>query len=62
MLGRLPAVLMGQALFKMDLDYQYNVSAVIIWLIAVLVISTLASVIPARNATSVSVQSSLAYA
>jgi putative ABC transport system permease protein len=62
MLGRLPAALMGQALFKMDLDYQYNVSAVIIWLVAVLVISTLASVIPARNATSVSVQSSLAYA
>ncbi len=62
MLGRLPAALMGQALFNMDLDYQYSLPAVVIWLVAVLVISTLASVIPARNATSVSVQSSLAYA
>jgi ABC-type lipoprotein release transport system permease subunit len=44
------------------LDYQYNNQAVIIWLIVILIISTLASILPARNATRISVRDSLAYA
>ena len=61
-LGQPLASVMGQSLFDMNLDYQYNYSAVFIWLLAVLLISILASIMPARNATSISVQESLTYA
>ncbi len=53
---------LGQTMFNATLDYQYNYSAVVIWLVIVLVISTLASILPARNATRISVRASLAYA
>jgi ABC-type lipoprotein release transport system permease subunit len=56
------AAALGQAMFDTDLDYLYNFEAVIIWLVIILLISTLASIIPARNATQVSVRESLAYA
>lgn len=52
---------LGQAMFGANLDYQYNASAVIIWLVVIIVISILASILPARNATQVSVRESLAY-
>jgi putative ABC transport system permease protein len=61
-LGQPLAALMGQALFNINLDYRYSVEGILIWLAAVLMIATLASVMPARNATSISVQESLAYA
>ncbi len=61
-LGRPLANIVGEAMFKVALDYQYNYQAVIIWLILVVIISTLASVMPARNATTISVRESLAYA
>lgn len=60
--GRRVAALMGQALFSVDLDYQYNSGAVLLWLAAVLLIAVLASLLPARSATRVSVRASLAYA
>jgi putative ABC transport system permease protein len=60
--GQSMAVAMGQTMFDTDLDYLYNFEAVIVWLVVILLISTLASIIPARNATRVSVQESLAYA
>jgi putative ABC transport system permease protein len=53
---------LGNAMFGATLDYQYNWSAVMVWLGTVLVISILASVLPARNATRISVRDSLAYA
>jgi len=53
---------LGQALFSANLDYQYNWSAVLVWLVIIVVISAAASVIPARNATLISVRDSLAYA
>lgn len=53
---------LGQTMFDANLDYQYNVNAVWIWLIVILVISTLASMLPAYNATRISVRDSLAYA
>lgn len=53
---------LGQALFSATLDYQYSSSAVLVWLIIILVISTLASILPARGATRISVRDSLAYA
>jgi len=52
---------LGQTMFDASLDYQYNFNAVVIWLIVILVISTLASILPAFNATRISVRDSLAY-
>jgi putative ABC transport system permease protein len=60
--GQSMAAALGQTMFDTDLDYLYNFEAVIIWLVIILVISTLASILPARNATRVSVRESLAYA
>ena len=62
LLGQPLAAVMGQSLFDMNLDYQYDFRAVLIWLVTVLIISALASVIPARNATTISVRESLTYA
>jgi putative ABC transport system permease protein len=53
---------LGQAMFEANLDYQYNLEAVVIWLAIITLISTLASILPARNATLISVRDSLAYA
>lgn len=53
---------LGNTMFGATLDYQYNWSAVMIWLGTVLVISVVASVLPARGATRISVRDSLAYA
>lgn len=61
-LGRPLANMLGFALFDANLDYQYNYAAVLGWLGIILVVSTLASIIPARSATAISVRESLAYA
>ncbi len=61
-LGRSLANALGKTMFEANLDYQYNYQAVIIWLVVILIISTLASILPARNATRISVRDSLAYA
>jgi putative ABC transport system permease protein len=53
---------MGVVMFGATLDYQYNWTAVLVWLGIVVVISILASVLPARGATRISVRDSLAYA
>jgi ABC-type lipoprotein release transport system permease subunit len=49
-------------MFGATLDYQYNWMAVLTWLAIVVVISLLASAMPARGATRISVRDSLAYA
>jgi putative ABC transport system permease protein len=61
-LARVMAGAMGRAIFNMELTYQYNWSAVGVWLIIILITSTLASIVPARKATLVSVRDSLSYA
>lgn len=61
-LGQPLAALMGEAMFDLALDYQYNWQAMLIWLLMVVVIAILASVMPARHATHISVRESLAYA
>jgi putative ABC transport system permease protein len=53
---------LGQIMFGATLDYQYNWMAVVTWLAIVVVISLLASAMPARGATRISVRDSLAYA
>jgi putative ABC transport system permease protein len=61
-LGQPAANAMGQVMFQTDLSYQYDLAAVGIWLVIILIISTLASILPAHSATRVSVRQSLAYA
>jgi putative ABC transport system permease protein len=58
----LAASQLGQVMFGATLDYQYNWMAVVIWLGIVFLVSILASVLPARGATQISVRDSLAYA
>lgn len=53
---------LGQAMFEANLDYQYNFGAVLAWLVIMVVIAALASILPARSATQISVRESLAYA
>jgi putative ABC transport system permease protein len=53
---------MGHLMFGATLDYRYNWVAVFVWLGLVIAISILASVLPARGATRISVRDSLAYA
>jgi putative ABC transport system permease protein len=60
-LGRPLSNAVGQIMFSIDMDYQYNVKVLFMWLAVVLIISTLASIVPARNATRISVRQSLAY-
>jgi len=49
-------------MFSTNLTYSYNYAAVGMWLVVILIISTLASILPARSATRISVRTSLAYA
>lgn len=56
------ASLLGHAMFGATLDYQYNWLAVVIWLCIILVISAVASMLPALGAIRISVRDSLAYA
>ncbi|CAG0942203.1 partial Macrolide export ATP-binding/permease protein MacB, partial [Anaerolineae bacterium] len=53
---------LGQTMFNASLSYKFNAAAIVSWLIIILVISVLASIIPSRNATRISVRDSLAYA
>lgn len=54
--------ILGQTMFEANLDYQYSLEGILIWFLIVLTISTIASVVPARHASSISVRESLAYA
>ena len=56
------AAALGQAIMGAELDFAFSITAVFLWLITILIISTLASILPARSATRVSVRESLAYA
>ena len=60
-LARPLASLLGQVIFETDLDFAFAYTAVFAWLIAILVISVLASLAPAYSATRISVRQSLAY-
>jgi putative ABC transport system permease protein len=60
--GRPFAEGLGKVMFSAALDYQFNFSAMILWLFIILALSVAASILPARSATRVSVRESLAYA
>jgi putative ABC transport system permease protein len=53
---------LGRAIFNVELSYRYDWTGVLAWLIIVVIISTLASIMPAHSATTVSVRDSLSYA
>jgi putative ABC transport system permease protein len=53
---------LGKIMFSADLTFRYNYAAVGVWLVVILAISTVASILPARSATQISVRDSLAYA
>jgi putative ABC transport system permease protein len=52
---------LGQTMLGVDLDYAFNYPMIIIWLLAILVSAVIASILPSRSATRVSVRESLAY-
>jgi putative ABC transport system permease protein len=55
------ARLLGQTMIEIELDYAFSGTAVVIWLLVIIVISLLASILPARQAIRISVRESLAY-
>lgn len=56
------ARLLGQTMIEVDLDFAFNYPAVLIWFGIVITISAVFSLLPARNATRVSVREALSYA
>ena len=59
--ARLFSDLIGQVILDMPLDFVYSAGGVGLWLGIVVVLSTLASVLPALQATRMSVRETLAY-
>ena len=53
--------MVSTTIFQLPLDFSYATGAVVVWLLAVIVLSALASLWPALNATKISVREALAY-
>ena len=53
--------MVGRALLRSPFEFAYSVDGVGLWLAVVIVISVLASLVPALRATQVSVREALAY-
>ncbi|MCL4535546.1 MAG: ABC transporter permease [Bacteroidetes bacterium] len=51
----------GEALFRSPLSYTFSITGALLWLGVVVVIATLASLLPARNASHLSIREALAY-
>jgi len=60
-IGRLLSGGVGMAFFGVWLDYLFSYAGVAFWLIVVVIVSALASLAPARRASSISVREALAY-
>ena len=59
--GSLLSEALGQLIFQMPLHYTVSLDGMIIWFIVVVIISTFASVLPAHNASRLTVREVLAY-
>jgi len=59
--ARLFSDLIGQALLEMPLQFVYSAGGMMLWLLVVVVLSALASLWPALQATRVTVREALAY-
>jgi putative ABC transport system permease protein len=51
----------GQQFLSTPLDYTFSISGVLIWLVVVILLSALASFLPAWNASRLTVREVLAY-
>ncbi|HEX9075686.1 MAG TPA: ABC transporter permease, partial [Anaerolineae bacterium] len=60
-LGQLLSAALGELIFQMPLHYSISTDGIVIWLVVVLVISTLASVLPAQNASRLTIREVLSY-
>jgi putative ABC transport system permease protein len=58
--GRIMVQALGEA-FQIELIYKYTPMGMIVWFIIITILSILASWLPARGATRISVRESLAY-
>lgn len=60
-LGRLMSDGIGYAMFQIPLNYAFSPNGIGMWLLIVLVLSALASILPAWNASRLTVRETLAY-
>jgi putative ABC transport system permease protein len=60
-LSKLLSDAVGLAFVKSPLSYTFSVSGVLIWLVVVVILSALASFLPARSASRLTVREVLAY-
>jgi putative ABC transport system permease protein len=60
-LSRILSEAVGVSIFQMPLSYTFSLGGVELWLGVVVVLATLASFWPARNASRVTVRDVLAY-
>jgi putative ABC transport system permease protein len=60
-LGRVMSDGVGYAFFRMPLSYAFSTDGIVIWLVIVTVLSAIASIVPARNASRLTVRETLAY-
>ena len=59
--ARLFSDIVGDSLMHIPFEFVYSVGGMLLWLIVVVILSTLASLLPALQATRVSVREALAY-
>ncbi len=59
--GKLLAIVVGQHIANGPLSYVYSVTGAVLWLVLVIVIAIIASYLPARNASRLTVRDVLAY-
>ncbi len=60
-LGMMLSQAIGSITFKSSMDYMYSTTGLIVWLVTATVLAVLASLLPARRASHVSVRDVLAY-
>jgi putative ABC transport system permease protein len=54
-------LVVGNAFVNSPLNFQFSPDGLIIWLVGILIITTIASYLPARNASRLTVREVLAY-
>jgi putative ABC transport system permease protein len=60
-LSRFLSDMVGRSIMEADLSYTFSTQGALLWLALVIILATLASSWPARNATRVTVRDVLAY-
>ena len=60
-LGQGLAALVGEAIFQLPLSYVISVNGIIMWLVIVVFLSVISSLLPAFNASRLTVREILAY-